>query len=409
MLTSAPHTFPAHTFCSGQNCAMYGTKSKKCTKNGCDFIKVNNAKFKTCVDPVAEPEAEFEPAAAQPPAANCPEITGARKCRRNAACDWAKKANEQWKTCIAKTPPTEAPTPAPAPTPATATALAPSWRKLGGCCRQDRQVIARKTYTHEIFLGVDHKTADKMCSDACTNAVSCTAFEVEKKKVEKRKPLRFRCELHSVNVDSVSRATPSCKRAQCFIKVPKSCGMLVGGAARGNVEGPCGACDAGTWAATDLDDCTPHTSCGINFLAFRLLTGESATAPGTCAACSTGAWAALGTDDCKPHTSCGRTAHVGASTTRLTGESGTAPGTCTACGSGTWAALGIDNCTPHTSCGTQTDATARLTGESATAPGTCAACDSGTWADTDIDDCTPTPVECDCYDDDLPIVSVECC
>ena len=52
--------------------------------------------------------------------------------------------------------------------------------------------ITTETFSHEVCSlswGVNAKTANKMCSDVCTNDAGCTEFEVEKKKGRKAESL----------------------------------------------------------------------------------------------------------------------------------------------------------------------------------------------------------------------------
>merc|ERR1711935_69932 len=85
---------------SGQKCASFGKKANKCVKAGCVFTRVNNAAFKTCTNPPVAVTAA--PTAA--PAPVCASFSKAKKCRKNAACDWAKAAGKKYKSCVAAVP-----------------------------------------------------------------------------------------------------------------------------------------------------------------------------------------------------------------------------------------------------------------------------------------------------------------
>merc|ERR1711935_1128134 len=92
---------------SGQKCASFGKKANKCVKAGCVFTRVNNAAFKTCTNPPVAVTAA--PTAA--PAPVCASFSKAKKCRKNAACDWIKIAGKTRKTCVAASDTTTSPAP----------------------------------------------------------------------------------------------------------------------------------------------------------------------------------------------------------------------------------------------------------------------------------------------------------
>jgi len=219
----------APTAVSGQDCAKFGSKAKKCRKAGCAFTRVNNAKYKTCTNPiVADDAADAEESVA--PVTICASISGARKCRKDAACDWARATVDQKrKSCIDfvdtnatdtnatdTTDETEEPTQS--PTDGSGEVFEFEYTNYSGCCRENWKSV--QPYEIENYMGMDLETADDKCEENCNANNNCTAYEVLSKKAKQgnRPTDRFRCELHDAEIDSASRASTSCKRATCNVK-----------------------------------------------------------------------------------------------------------------------------------------------------------------------------------------------
>merc|ERR1711935_170338 len=89
---------------SGQKCASFGKKANKRVKAGCVFTRVNNAAFKTCTNPPVAVNTAPTAAPTAAPAPVCASFSKAKKCRKNAACDWAKAAGKKYKSCVAAVP-----------------------------------------------------------------------------------------------------------------------------------------------------------------------------------------------------------------------------------------------------------------------------------------------------------------
>merc|ERR1711935_656561 len=152
---------------SGQKCASFGKKANKRVKAGCVFTRVNNAAFKTCTNPPVAVNTAPTAAPTAAPAPVCASFSKAKKCRKNAACDWAKAAGKKYKTCQAVV--TAAPTPAPAPD-------AIAWTNYDGCCRENWKSV--QPYEVETFTEIDSDSAHLNCEESCSADDTCTAYEV---------------------------------------------------------------------------------------------------------------------------------------------------------------------------------------------------------------------------------------
>ena len=220
LLLLALRYFLPPRFRSGQDCAKFGSKAKKCRKAGCAFTRVNNAKYKTCTNPIVADDAD-DAEESVAPVTICASISGARKCRKDAACDWARATvGKKFKSCVAATieegsgsgdGATEEPTQAP-------TGEEFEYTNYSGCCRENWKSV--QPYESATYMGMDLETADDKCEENCNANNNCTAYEVLSKKAKQgnRPTDRFRCELHDGEIDSASRASKSCKRATCNVK-----------------------------------------------------------------------------------------------------------------------------------------------------------------------------------------------
>jgi len=240
----------AVTEISAKPCASF--TGEKCRKKGCDWIKSEGAKFKTCkeVAPVVEtPVVEGD-------AAVCAQYSRGKGCRK-AGCAFTRKNGKKSgkRTCNPVTP-----APTPAPTPAFDTASesdspseSPSeepteryegaWIAKDGCCR-DSESESKKTIqgvNTPLTVGLNFTAAAEECAFICWTksecpirrerrasivvdddddflCEGCTGFEVttKKKKGNKGKSMHT-CEIHTGNVDKTTRKTKSCKRAVCTV------------------------------------------------------------------------------------------------------------------------------------------------------------------------------------------------
>ena len=212
-------------FRSGQDCAKFGSKAKKCRKAGCAFTRVNNAKYKTCTNPIVADDAE-DAEESVAPVTICASISGARKCRKDAACDWARATVDQKrKSCIdfvdtnaTDTNATDTTDETEEPTDGSGEVFEFEYTKYSGCCRENWKSV--QPYEIENYMGMDLETADDKCEENCNANANCTAYEVLSKKAKQgnRPTDRFRCELHDAEIDSASGASKSCKRATCNVK-----------------------------------------------------------------------------------------------------------------------------------------------------------------------------------------------
>ena len=198
---------------------------------------------------------------------------------------------------------------------------------------------------------------------------------------------------------------PADGSSDCVAVTP--CGIQVDGTTRkvGSYSATaditsCGACSAGSWAATNGDNCVVHTprdACTGNTLGgtSRLVAG-TATADSSCTSCISGTsfGPADGNTDCIAVTtpSCGDTDSSSGTARASIDATATTDNTCAACAANTWAATGADDCVAVTtlSCGMTTvgGSTARATiSATATTDNSCAECAANTWAATFTDDC----------------------
>ena len=117
-------------------------------------------------------------------------------------------------TCMVKTgfvaPETAAPSPAShSPT---------EWNERRGCCREH---AGKKKYVNHVgtIIIIAERTyaaATKACKDECDGRSTCTAVETRR---NQRKKV-YMCELHTASgINASSRASKSCKKALCAVKV----------------------------------------------------------------------------------------------------------------------------------------------------------------------------------------------
>jgi len=109
-----------------------------------------------------------------------------------------------------------------------------TWNRRFGCCREKIPGAKGKLKDglshHSSLLStsftrkkVSPKTAYEDCETRCSDTFECTAFEVQssgKKKTKKKKKdtRKSKCELHSANINAVSRRSKSCKKSTCTLK-----------------------------------------------------------------------------------------------------------------------------------------------------------------------------------------------
>jgi len=117
-------------------------------------------------------------------------------------------------TCMVKTgfvaPETAAPPPAShSPT---------EWNERRGCCREH---AGKKKYVNHVGTNIiiaerTYAAATKACKDECDGRSTCTAVETRR---NQRKKV-YMCELHTASgINASSRASKSCKKALCAVKV----------------------------------------------------------------------------------------------------------------------------------------------------------------------------------------------
>jgi len=105
---------------------------------------------------------------------------------------------------------------------ATVTLISPApsfvWESMRGCCRAKaggNRFKPAKASTQVFTTAVSIAEATANCSATCAIDKMCTAVQVSKK--QKRKPAK--CQFHtSTQISSASRASISCKKAECIVK-----------------------------------------------------------------------------------------------------------------------------------------------------------------------------------------------
>ena len=98
-------------------------------------------------------------------------------------------------------------------TPTAAPTAAP-WVRERGCCREKQgDQSHHATADTKVMRMSSQLKAIVACEKLCSSVQACTAYEVHK--VGKKRSKRFKCELHTASIDSVSRRTKSCKKAVC--------------------------------------------------------------------------------------------------------------------------------------------------------------------------------------------------
>ena len=193
----------------------------------------------TCATDVACTAVEVSKRGKKHPA-RCEFFTNTQILSSNRASKSCKKAE-----CIVKkdyAAPVAEPTPSGQPVPlipetsaptATPTTL-PVWNELRGCCRE---ITGKKKFSHHntatiVKLAESSATAAAAaCKQQCSDDSTCTAAEFstknkpkknkknKKNKNKKNNAAVYMCERHTATgINSVTRATRSCKKATCSIK-----------------------------------------------------------------------------------------------------------------------------------------------------------------------------------------------
>lgn len=117
--------------------------------------------------------------------------------------------------------------------PVTSAALPFTWKTSVGCCRERFYTVDatssgknvrtpsshHDTAVQETYPGISVETANN-CNAKCGSDANCTAVEVTRK--SKKKAKSTKCEYHTSNINSWTRASTSCKVSTCAFKVPMS-------------------------------------------------------------------------------------------------------------------------------------------------------------------------------------------